>query len=271
MPRQRDIPRSFLAIADASTRARLSAMSLIDHLDQQAHLKADAPVRQMYVTAMFEEIAPRYNGFTRWFSFGMDASWKRKLVAAVVRHAPVNASAIRDCACGTGDLSVSLAEAVPTAKVEGVDVAIGMIARAQAHPRVTYRLGDATRLPDADASIDVVSIGYGLRNFPDHRVMLAEVTRVLRPGGIVAILEFTKPAFLPWRWALLGYLWVAGTVCGWWMHRHGPVYSYIAHSIHIFVTRRQLMADCSAAGLVTVHEGSSLAGGMCMLVARKSV
>lgn len=245
-------------------------MSLIDHLDQRVHLNAAAPVRQGYVTAMFEEIAPRYDRFTRWFSFGMDAGWKRELVTAVVRHAPVDATTMRDCACGTGDLAVSLAEAVPAARVEGIDVATGMIARAQSHPRVTYRLGDATHLADADGSVDVVSIGYGLRNFPDHRAMLLEVARVLRPGGIVAILDFTRPAFPPWRWLLLGYLWVAGTVCGWWLHRHGPVYGYIAHSIARFVTRRQLVADCAVAGLITVHEGSALAGGLGMLVARKA-
>lgn len=246
-------------------------MSLVDHLDQRMHLDAPAPMRQAYVTAMFEEIAPRYDAFTRWFSFGMDVGWKRGLVAGVVRHAPVDATTIRDCACGTGDLAVSLAMAVPTARVEGIDAAIGMISRAQPHPRVAYRLGDATRLSDSDASIDIVSIGYGLRNFPDHRAMLVEVARVLRPGGIVAILEFTKPSFPPWRWVLLAYLWAAGMACGWWLHRHGPVYGYIAHSIARFVTRRQLVADCAAAGLDTVHEGSALAGGMCMIVARKSI
>lgn len=245
-------------------------MSLIDHLDQQAHLDAPAPERQHYVTTMFEEIAPRYDRFTRWFSYGMDAGWKRELVEAVVRHAPVDARTVRDLACGTGDLAVSLAEALPTATVEGVDVAAGMIARARPHPRVGYRVGDATKLPDADGSVDVVSIGYGLRNFPDHRAALVEVARTLKPGGIIAILEFTRPTFAPWRWVLLGYLWLLGMAYGWWWHRHGPVYGYIAHSIARFVSRRQLMADCAAAGLTTVHEGHALGGGMCMLVARKA-
>ena len=199
----------------------------------------------------------------------MDAGWKRELVAAVARHASADATTMLDCACGTGDLAVSLAEAIPAAQVVGIDVAAGMISRAQSHPRVTYRVGDATRLVQADASVDVVSIGYGLRNIADHRAMLVEVARVLRPGGIIAILDFTNPAFLTWRWVFLGYLWVAGTVVGWWMHGHGPVYGYIAHSIAQFVTRRQLVADCASAGFITMHEGSALAGGVCMLVARK--
>ena len=244
-------------------------MSLIDHLDQQRHLDGDAQAHQRYVTAMFEEIAPRYDSFTRWFSYGMDRAWKRELVAAVVRHAPVGTSHVRDLACGTGDLALAMAEALPTATVEGVDVAAGMIARARPHPRITYRVGDATRLPDADGSIDVVSIGYGLRNFPDHRAALVEVARVLRPGGIVAILEFTRPTCTAWRWVMLSYLWVAGMLYGWLWHRHGPVYGYIAHSIARFVTRRQLLADCAAAGLAMTHEGHALGGGMSILVVRK--
>jgi len=244
-------------------------MSLIDNLDQQTHLDGDAQLHQRYVTAMFEEIAPRYDSFTRWFSYGMDAGWKRELVAAVLRHAPADARSVRDLACGTGDLTCAMAEAIPAAAVEGVDVAAGMIARARTHARISYRVGDATRLADADGSVDVVSIGYGLRNFPDHRAALAEVARVLRPGGVVAILEFTRPRWLVWRWLLLAYLWTAGMLYGWLWHRHGPVYGYIAHSIARFVTRRQLVADCAAAGLTMVHEGHALGGGMCILVARK--
>ena len=245
-------------------------MSLIDHLDQRTHLDGDARLHQQYVTAMFEEIAPRYDSFTRWFSYGMDAGWKRELVAAVVRHAPAGSRTVRDLACGTGDLARSMADALPDAAVEGIDVAAGMIARAGPHPRVAFRVGDATRLPDADGSVDVVSLGYGLRNFPDHRASLVEIARVLKPGGVIAILEFTRPHWLPWRWFLLGYLWTAGMLYGWLWHRHGPVYGYIAHSIARFVTRRQLVADCAAAGLALVHEGHALGGGMCILVARKA-
>jgi demethylmenaquinone methyltransferase/2-methoxy-6-polyprenyl-1,4-benzoquinol methylase len=162
-----------------------------------------------------------------------------------------------------------MADALPEASVEGVDVAAGMIARATLHARVVFRVGDATRLSEADGSVDVVSVGYGLRNFPDHRASLAEISRVLRPGGIVAIIEFTRPRWRPWRWFLLGYLWTAGMLFGWLWHRHGPVYGYIAHSIARFVTRRQLVADCAAAGLAMVHEGQALGGGICILVARK--
>ena len=242
-------------------------MSNLANLDQRSHL--DDPARkQQYVTQMFEEIAPRYDAFTRLFSYGMDKAWKDDLVRAVVAAAP-QARVVRDLACGTGDLALSLAEALPLAEVEGVDVAAGMIARARAHARIRYRVGDASHLPDADASVDVISAGYGLRNFPDHRAALVDYARALRPGGVLAILDFTRPAFAPWRWVLLSYLWLAGMVVGWWWHRHGPVYGYIAHSIARFVTRRQLIAEARQAGFTVIHDGSHLGGGVCSLVLRK--
>ncbi len=242
-------------------------MSRIANLDQQRHLD-DPALHQPYVTEMFEEIAPRYDAFTRLFSFGMDAPWKHALIAQVRATVP-RATTGRDLACGTGDLAVALAEALPAIRVEGIDVAAEMIKRAHPHPRVTYRVGDASRPDATPATIDVVTIGYGLRNFTDHRPTLAAIAGSLRPGGVVAILDFTRPGFAPWRWIFLSYLWLAGMAVGWWWHRHGPVYGYIAHSIARFVTRRELVGQLAAVGLTTVHEGSRLGGGVCLLVARK--
>ena len=245
-------------------------MPAIHELDQQEHL-ADPARKQTYVTAMFDEIAPRYDRFTRWFSYGMDKSWKRELVREVSAGLPACVGERRglDLACGTGDLARSLADAVPDLAIGGVDVSPVMISLAQPHPRVAFRVGDATRLEEADGSVQVVTVGYGLRNFTDHRAGLREIHRVLAPGGVVAILEFTRPAFAPWRWILFGYLWSAGMLFGWCWHRHGPVYGYIAHSIAGFTTRRGLEADCVAAGFTLVHRGSHLGGGMAVLVARK--
>jgi demethylmenaquinone methyltransferase/2-methoxy-6-polyprenyl-1,4-benzoquinol methylase len=246
-------------------------MSRISHLDQTNHLNArDPKQRQHYVTEMFEEIAPRYDAFTRLFSFGMDAGWKKELVKAVVRNAPGLSNRARDLACGTGDLAVAVAEAMPGINVEGIDVASEMIARARPFPRVRYRVGDASALPDVNGSVDIVTVGYGLRNFPDHRAALADIARALRSGGVLAILEFTRPSFAPWRWIFLSYLWLAGMVVGWLWHRHGPVYGYIAHSIARFTTRRELIATCATLGLKPVHDSSKLGGGMCVLVLKKA-
>ena len=243
-------------------------MSRISHLDQGRHLD-DPQLHQVYVTEMFEEIAPRYDAFTRLFSFGMDAVWKRDLADLVAKHAPPQARLGLDLACGTGDLAVAVAQRLPAITVTGIDVAAEMIARAHPHPQVSYRQGDASRPEAAPGSLGVVTVGYGLRNFTDHRPTLAAISTALAPGGILAILDFTRPAFAPWRWIFLGYLWLTGTLVGWWWHRHGPVYSYIARSINRFVSRRQLLEQLAAVGLVAVHEGSHLGGGVCVLIVKK--
>jgi demethylmenaquinone methyltransferase/2-methoxy-6-polyprenyl-1,4-benzoquinol methylase len=239
-------------------------------MDQRLHL--DDPARkQTYVTVMFDEIAPRYDAFTRWFSYGMDVVWKQELVRGITRTLTRQAGGRRglDLACGTGDLARALAAGIPDLSIEGIDISPVMISRAEAHPQVTFRVGDATRLEAASGSVQLVTIGYGLRNFPDHRAALREIHRALAPHGVVGILEFTKPGFAPWRWLLLGYLWVAGMIFGWWWHRHGPVYGYIAHSIARFTTRKELVDDLAAAGFDLVSEKSHLGGGIAILIARK--
>ncbi len=249
---------------------RRRLMPRLRDLDQSQHL-ADPVRKQEYVTVMFDEIAPRYDCFTRWFSFGMDAGWKlelvRDLLAAIQSGAKPQLGL--DLACGTGDLARALADALPGWRFQGVDISPQMIALAKPHPRVAFSVGDATRLAEDEGSVQVVAVGYGLRNFSDFRAGLREIHRVLAPGGVVGILEFTRPTWAPWRWILLGYLWLAGMVYGWCWHRHGQVYGYIARSIAAFTTRKGLEADLVAAGFAVVQRGSHLGGGIAVLVARK--
>ena len=245
-------------------------MTMLRELDQQQSL-ADPLQRQHYVTVMFDEIAPRYDRFTRWFSYGMDRPWKEELIRGVRTSLPPQRddSAGLDLACGTGDLARGLADACPHLTVTAVDISVAMIAAARPHPRVRFQVADATRLGVENQSIEAITVGYGLRNFPDHRAAIAEMHRVLKPGGILGILEFTRPRWLLWRWIFLSYLWLAGMLYGWWWHRHGQVYGYIAHSIAMFTTRHELIEDLHAAGFEMVQQRSRLGGGMAILVARK--
>src|SRR5688500_230122 len=98
-------------------------------LDLEAHL-ADPALKQHFVTPMFDVIAPRYDDFTRVFSFGMDRGWKRELVGHVLRMAGPNAVAL-DLACGTGDLAFDIAGALPDSRVTGLDASSEMITLAK--------------------------------------------------------------------------------------------------------------------------------------------
>lgn len=245
-------------------------------LDVDAHL-SDPALKQRFVTPMFDIIAPRYDRFTRLFSFGMDRPWKEELLADAVAAAPANAIVV-DLACGTGDLAFALAERVPGARVSGVDASPRMIEGAKlrrranasgAAGRVVFRVGDMTRLELADASVDLVTAGYGFRNVPDFRAALVEAARVLRPGGRLLTLDFYRPEPVVWRALFLGYLRVAGDVVGWLWHREPVVYGYIARSIDHFVSAAAFSAALDASGFEVERVGRKLFGGVAIHVAVK--
>jgi len=118
-------------------------------LDMEAHLSTPA-IRQRYVTTMFEMIAPKYDRFTRAFSFGMDVAWKNELLAQLRPHLRTDASVL-DLACGTGDLAAALARLVPDGRVHGVDAAPTVLARPTArgigHPNLRLAGGGAGGAP----------------------------------------------------------------------------------------------------------------------------
>ncbi|MEZ4404102.1 MAG: bifunctional demethylmenaquinone methyltransferase/2-methoxy-6-polyprenyl-1,4-benzoquinol methylase UbiE [Kofleriaceae bacterium] len=146
--------------------------------------------------AMFDRIARRYDLLNRLMSFGVDKRWRKKTVAALAL--PDGPSRVLDVATGTGDLAIDIARLHPQAQVVGVDPSANMIAVggpkvARFDGRVELALGDAQALAFPDASFDAVCISFGIRNVPDRALGLAEMARVCKPGGRVAILELGEP------------------------------------------------------------------------------
>ncbi len=141
------------------------------------------------VRSMFDSIAPRYDLVNRVMTFGMDVGWRRKAVRSLAPSLEPGALVL-DLACGTGDLVRALAAA--GYRAIGVDLSMGMLARARcAAPLV---LGDAGRLPLADASVDGAVSGFALRNFVALPPVLEELARVVRPAGRIALLEVASPS-----------------------------------------------------------------------------
>jgi len=163
------------------------------------------PDKAERVRAMFEAISARYDLNNRIHSFGRDVAWRRRAVAEAGLR---SGDEVLDVACGTGDLAEALAAAKPSpCRVVGVDFTAGMleIARHKARRRRTaieidYRLGDAMDLEFPDASFDVATIAFGLRNVADPPRAIAEFRRVLRAGGRLVVLEFSEPRIAPIRW-----------------------------------------------------------------------
>lgn len=253
-------------------------------LDVDAHLH-DPARKQAFVTPMFDVIAPRYDDFTRLFSFGMDAAWKQHAIATGVAALPAGAerpALVVDVACGTGDLGIGVARAARAAggslRVLGVDAAGAMVRAANARlagpdadvaGAVHVAHGDMTALALADGSADLVTAGYAVRNAPALDGALAELARVLRPGGVLVTLDFYRPTLAPWREAFLAYLRVAGDLVGWTWHRSPVVYGYIARSIRHFVSWPDFSAALVAHGFRVREVRRWLGGGVAMHVAER--
>lgn len=178
-------------------------MSLDDNHDRG--LRPRAPADELGVAssarpgsgAMFDAIAERYDLLNRIISLGIDQGWRRRTVAALGLRPGAR---VLDLATGTGDLAILVAESEPQAAVVGLDpsekmlaIAARKVAAAELAERVELITGDAERLPFPDASFDGITMAFGIRNVPDRPRALAEMARVLRPGGRVAILELSEP------------------------------------------------------------------------------
>ncbi|MDQ3011436.1 MAG: ubiquinone/menaquinone biosynthesis methyltransferase [Acidobacteriota bacterium] len=190
--------------------------------------------KQRYVTQMFETIAPRYDLFTVFFSYGMDRGWKRKLIEMLNLRGDER---VLDLACGTGDITFALGERLPVGEAAGLDITHGMLViaeekrRAKDAANVSFHRADIMSMPFADASFDCVTGGYALRNVPDVELALAEINRVLKPGGRFYSLDFAHPDSRVYRWLYLNYLIVAGSTVGAILHGNPDIYRYIPESL----------------------------------------
>jgi demethylmenaquinone methyltransferase / 2-methoxy-6-polyprenyl-1,4-benzoquinol methylase len=140
------------------------------------------------VRAMFDRIAPVYDAMNRVMTAGLDGRWRRETASAVVRPG----DRVLDSCCGTGDLAVACARAGGT--VTGLDFSERMLERARRKSgEIDWVQGDALALPFEDDSVDAATVGFGVRNLEDLDGGLAELARVLRPGGRLGVLEITRP------------------------------------------------------------------------------
>lgn len=160
------------------------------------------------VRGMFNKIAHRYDYLNHFLSLGIDKLWRKKLRRRLGKHNP---QSILDVATGTADLAIELARLKPE-KIVGVDIAETMlemgdkkIARKNLQHIITLQQADSEDLPFADNSFDAATISYGVRNFETPLKGLKEIHRVLKPGGVLFILEFGMPRTFPVKQAYSFY------------------------------------------------------------------
>ena len=212
--------------------------------------KAPGTLEAAQVRAMFDRIAGLYDAMNTVMTAGLHHRWRRR---AVELASVGPGSRVIDVATGTGDLAVALARAVaPGGEVVACDFSEKMLARARIKaPALRFEWADALSLPYTSDSFDAATVGFGVRNFSDVDQGLRELTRVVRPGGRVVILEITRPTREPlasfyraWFDRIVPAL---GAVAG-----DGAAYSYLPSSVARFPLPRELAAIMDGCGLRSI-------------------
>lgn len=219
------------------------------------------------VREMFAAVAPRYDFLNHLLSLGCDIAWRRATARALREVLVKPGSLALDVCCGTGDLAGALAR-FSAGRVIGTDFCRPMLRRARqkfaAACQVFFLEADTLALPFRDRSLDVVSVAFGFRNLADYARGLDEMRRVLKPGGYVAILEFSRV-----RWPVFGPLfrfyfqrilprlgtWISGVA--------GP-YQYLPNSVSRFPDQESLAAALREAGFQNVRY-RNFSGGIAAL------
>lgn len=201
---------------------------------------------------MFDNIAPKYDLLNHTLSMSIDRVWRRRVVGEVRRAKP---GRILDVATGTGDLAIAMARRIRDVQVLGVDFSEQMLAVARRKieargldGRIVLDRGDAERLAVADASVDVATVAFGVRNFGDLGAGLRELARTIKPGGKVVILEFSRPRNRVFRALYEFYSYKILPRIGGLVSRDKRAYEYLPASVGEFPAPEEFMAMMARAG-----------------------
>src|SRR5713226_2206218 len=217
------------------------------------------------IQQMFAGIAPRYDFLNHFLSISVDRHWRRLAAAKVRDLAGVSPELCLDACCGTGDLAIALDRSMKT-QVIASDFCHPMLTRAaqKAAGRVSAIEADALELPFTNASFDVVTMAFGLRNLQDRSSGLNEIHRLLKPGGAAVILEFSKPVVPVFRQIFEFYFSNVLPVVGSVVSGDSKAYRYLHDSVRVFPNQQQLLEMMRNAGFV---EGGyqNISGGIAAL------
>lgn len=233
--------------------------------------------RQEKIVSMFNDIAPTYDRANRVLSMGVDTFWRKRACDLAFGYCKgKDRLSIVDVACGTGDMMgywkrrADLA-GITISEIVGVDPSEGMVGVGrEKFPNFTFHIAPATELPKGDDTADIISISYGIRNVVEREAGLREFNRVLKPGGLVVILEFMKnenPSML-------------GKVRDWYMNNVLPrigglisnnyeAYRYLPDSIEGFLTVGKMTQELEEAGFEMLYTQSFSMDISTLMIARK--
>ena len=189
------------------------------------------------VATMFNNISKNYDGLNRVISFGIDVSWRKKVVKIISKNNPQQ---ILDIATGTGDLALMMSNLNPT-KIIGLDISEGMlevgkqkISNANLSDKIEMVVGDSENMPFKDNTFDAITVSFGVRNFANLDKGLTEIRRVLKPNGTFVILETSNPTKFPFKQGYKFYTSFILPIIGKIFSKDKVAYSYLSESANYF-------------------------------------
>ena len=236
-----------------------------DYIKPDTH---NAASKGQQVEEMFDALAPAYDFMNRAMTLGIDTRWRARAVRMIAAERP---RAVLDVATGTADLAVQMARAIPDARITGIDLSEGMLSRgrekvekAGVGSRVELLKADCLSLPMADGTYDCATIAYGARNFERLLDGYREILRVLRPGGLLCVLELSCPTSPLVRPLYNLYTRVVIPAAGRLVSGHRQAYTYLPRSIEVVPQREEMTRIMDEAGF-TLTAFKPLTLGVCTI------
>jgi demethylmenaquinone methyltransferase/2-methoxy-6-polyprenyl-1,4-benzoquinol methylase len=201
--------------------------------------------KKAQVADMFDSIAHRYDFLNRFLSAGIDIIWRKKALSMLQK---TNPSSILDVATGTADLAIMAAEILKPSQIVGIDISPKMLDAGRIKIKnkslesiITLKDGDSEAINFPDYSFDAVTVAFGVRNFENLEKGLSEINRVLRPGGQLVVLEFSKPKFPIWSHLYKVYMKYIAPIFAGWFSKNKTAYIYLNNSIQAFPEGKEFL------------------------------
>jgi len=207
------------------------------------------------VEEMFDNIAHRYDFLNHLMSMNIDKIWRKRAVKLLKAKGP---KSILDVATGTADFALENVNLKPD-EIVGVDISENMleigrakITRKKLTNVITLQKADSEKLPFPDNRFDAITVGFGVRNFEDLKLGIKEMFRVLKPGGMVVVLEFSKPTVFPVKQVFYFYFHYVCPVIGKLFSKDERAYTYLPESVDVFPQGKEFMGILEEAGFKSV-------------------
>lgn len=225
--------------------------------------QSSALSKKEQVAQMFDNISGHYDGLNRVISMGTDMRWRKKVIALVAEQNP---KTVLDIATGTADLAIMLAE-TSAERIVGLDISAGMlevgqkkVTAQQLNQKIELMLADSEAIPFEDNSFDAITVAFGIRNFEHLERGLSEILRVLKPGGILVILETSNPTRFPYKQGYQFYTRYILPLIGKLFSKDQSAYGYLSASAAAFPFGEALNNILRKIGFIEVVDRPQLFG-----------